>query len=347
MVNIGDVARLAEVGRSTVSNVMNRPQVVAPATRERVLAAMDKLGFVPNESARVLAGGSGRFIGVVVHDASNPFFGEIIRTVEDAALDLRYIVSTTNTDADPARESKAVDLLVQQRAPGVLITPSALPADALSRLRRIGTKVVVLDAPAEPGTCSVAMNDTAGGRLAGEHFLDCGYQSFAFIGTPARTTQHAARLAGFRAALEQSPLGRRLDFQLIEVGHEDIVSGRLGAEQLQPREATTAVLCGNDLIAMGLSFALQERGAVVPQDVALCGYDDIDMVRYLSVPLTTIRQPVRQLAQAALDLLLDEMRNPDHQHEAVQFAPELVVRDSTARAESRAPAPSVPRRAQH
>jgi LacI family transcriptional regulator len=331
VVNIEDVARLAAVGRSTVSNVMNRPHIVAPATRQRVLDAMENLGFVPNESARVLAGGPGRFVGVVVHDASNPFFGEIIRTVEDAALNLRYIVSTTNTGADPVRESTAVELLIQQRASGVLITPSALPADALGRLRRIGTKVVVLDAPGESGICSVAMDDTAGGRLAGQHFLDYGYRSFAFVGTPARTTQHAARLAGFRAALEESPLGRRLDVQVIEVAHEDIASGRQAAERLQHRDSPVAVLCGNDLIAMGLSFALQERGTVVPQDVAICGYDDIDMVRYLSVPLTTVRQPVRDMARTALDLLVEEMRSPEHEHQAVLFAPELKVRASTAR----------------
>lgn len=329
--NIEDVARLAGVARSTVSNVMNRPEIVAPTTRQRVLDAMEMLGFVPNESARVLAGGMGRFIGIVVHDASNPFFAQIARTVEDIALDLKYVVTLTSTDADPQREANALGLLIQQRAQGVLITPSALGDSAIARLRRIGTRVVLLDALGHDDECSVSIDDIKGGRLAGEHFMSSGYRNIAFVGTPDRTVQHRDRLAGLRQALAADPASRVPDVRVFAVGHEDVASGREAARAVAEfdRSEPLAVLAGNDLIAMGLMFGLQELGVSVPGEVAVCGYDDISLAQHLAIPLTTVRQPMEEMARTAFELLLDEIGDRDHVHRTMQFAPELVVRGST------------------
>jgi LacI family transcriptional regulator len=326
--NIEDVARLAGVGRSTVSNVINRPEIVAAATRERVTAAMEMLGYVPNESARVLAGGMGRFIGMVVHDASNPFFGQIARAVEDIALDRDYVVTLTSTGAEPTREDNALRLLMRQRAQGVLLTTTALRATAVASLRKIGTRVVLLDTPGGEDECSVSVDDVEGGRLAGRHFLDCGYTRVAFAGRPRRTTQHADRLAGLRQALAED----RLSVQELEVANDDVASGREGAAVIAAGDLSTplAVLCGNDLIAMGIMFGLQERGVRVPDQVAICGYDDIDLAQHLAIPLTTVRQPMDAMGRAAFELLLDEVSGKDHAHRGERFAPELVVRRSTA-----------------
>jgi LacI family transcriptional regulator len=328
--NIEDVARLAGVGRSTVSNVINRPEIVAPTTRERVTAAMDMLGYVPNESARVLAGGMGRFIGMVVHDAGNPFFGQIARAVESIALDRDYVVMLTSTGAEPTREDNALRLLMRQRAQGVLLTTTALRATAIASLRKIGTRVVLLDTPGGEDECSVSVDDVDGGRLAGRHFLDCGYTRIAFAGRPRQTTQHADRLAGLRDAL----VAVGLSVQEVEVANDDVASGREVAASLAAGDLSSplAVLCGNDLIAMGIMFGLQERGVRVPDQVAICGYDDIDLAQHLAIPLTTVRQPMDELGRAAFELLLDEVSGKGHTHRAERFAPELVVRHSTARA---------------
>lgn len=330
--NIEDVARLAGVARSTVSNVINRPGIVAEATRKRVTDAMEMLGYVPNESARVLAGGLGRFIGMVVHDASNPFFGRIARAVEDIALERDYVVTLTSTGAEAAREDNALRLLMRQRAQGVLLTTAALRATAVASLRKIGTRVVLLDSPGGDDECSVSVDDVEGGRLAGRHFLECGYTRIAFAGRPQRTTQHGDRLTGLREALAED--GRRPDLhvQKLTVAGDDVASGRQAAATIAAGDLSTplAVLCGNDLIAMGLMFGLQELGVRVPDQVAICGYDDIDLAQYLAIPLTTVRQPMDAMGRAAFELLLDEVTSKEHTHLGKQFVPELVVRRSTA-----------------
>lgn len=330
--NIEDVARLARVARSTVSNVINRPEIVAESTRKRVTDAMEMLDYVPNESARVLAGGLGRFIGMVVHDTSNPFFGQIARAVEDTALDRDYVVTLTSTGAEPTREDNALRLLMRQRAQGVLLTTTALRATAVASLRRIGTRVVLLDNLGGDDECSVSVDDVEGGRLAGRHFLDCGFTRMAFAGRPRRTTQHGDRLTGLRQALTEGGGHPGLHVEELTVANDDVASGRQAAATIAAGDLSTplAVLCGNDLIAMGIMFGLQELGVSVPDQVAICGYDDIDLAQYLAIPLTTVRQPMADMGRTAFELLLDEVSNRDHAHRAERFAPELVVRRSTA-----------------
>lgn len=327
--NIEDVARLAGVARGTVSNVMNRPEIVSPKTIEKVRAAMLKLDFVPNESARVLAGGSSRFIGVVVHDAANPFFAEIARSVEDLALGRMYTVAITSTGADSQREGNALELLLQQRAKGVLLTPAAMNALGVARLRSSGTSVVLLDSQGTRDECSVSVDDGHGGRLAGEHLASLGRRRYVFVGTATRTVQHAERLAGFREAIAAS--GGADMVETVEVALEDVASGRSAAGDVARLAADEpiSVFCGNDLIAVGLMFGLQERGVRIPQDVALCGYDDIDLAQYLATPLTSVRQPMREIGARAFELLLDEMSGSGHEHRQVVFEPGLEVRAST------------------
>jgi LacI family transcriptional regulator len=272
----------------------------------------------------------GRFIGMVVHDASNPFFGQIARAVEDIALDRDYVVTLTSTGAEPTREDNALRLLMRQRAQGVLLTTTALRATAIASLRKIGTKVVLLDTPGGDDECSVSVDDVEGGRIAGRHFLDCGYTRVAFAGRPRRTTQHADRLSGLRQALAADGLS----VQELEVANDDVASGREAAAIIAAGDlsAPLAVLCGNDLIAMGIMFGLQEQGVRVPDQVAICGYDDIDLAQHLAIPLTTVRQPMDAMGRAAFELLLDEVSGKDHTHRSERFAPELVVRRSTAQA---------------
>jgi LacI family transcriptional regulator len=331
--NIEDVARLAGVARSTVSNVINRPEIVAETTRKRVDDAMQLLGYVPNESARVLAGGMGRFIGMVVHDASNPFFGQMARAVEDIALERDYVVTLTSTGAEPAREDNALRLLMRQRAQGVLLTTSAMRATSVATLRRIGTRVVLLDTLGGEDECSVSVDDVEGGQLAGQHFLDGGYRNVAFAGRPHRTIQHGDRLAGLRKALTEDRRGHGVHVQEVTVDADDVASGRRVAATVAKGDLSSplAVLCGNDLIAMGLMFGLQELGVAVPDQVAICGYDDIDLAQHLAIPLTTVRQPMTEMGRAAFELLLSEVTDieTDHAHQARRFDPELVIRSST------------------
>lgn len=331
--NIEDVARLAGVARGTVSNVMNRPEIVAPKTLDRVRDAMRKLDFVPNESARVLAGGDSRFVGVVIHDAANPFFSSITMAIEEIALEKMYTVATTSTGADPVRELAALELLVQQRPKGVLLTPAAVDALGVARLRGIGSSVVLLDSEGRNDECSVSVDDHAGGVLAGEHLASLGRSAYVFVGTPSRATQHRERVEGFREALAAAGISSTA-VSVIESRQIDVVSGRELAQQIADlsSDGPIGVFCGNDLLALGVMFGLGDLGVDVPSRVAICGYDDIDMTQYVSIPLTTVHQPTGGMGRTSFSLLLDEMTNADHEHSSVRFQPSLVVRASTASA---------------
>jgi len=189
-VSIRDVAGRAGVSVGTVSNVLNRPEVVSPATRERVLAAISDLGFVRNESARQLRAGHSRTIGLVVLDIANPFFTDVARGVEDVANAEGLAVILCNSDDHPDKEGAYLDVLTEQRVQGVLITPTAQLSPALESLRRRGVPVVLLDRQAPtPDQCCVAVDDVLGGRLAAAHLLERGHRRVGFIGGASARSQ--------------------------------------------------------------------------------------------------------------------------------------------------------------
>src|SRR3954464_8476400 len=192
--SIRDVAVAAGVSVGTVSNVLNRPDTVAPATRERVQAAIAELGFVRNESARHLRAGRSRTIGLVVLDISNPFFTDVARGVEDVANAQGLAVILCNSDDRPAKEAAHLDVLAEQRVQGVLITPTAALSPNLEVLRGRGIPVVLVDRRATgPDQCSVAVDDVVGGQLAAEHLLERGHERIAFIGGGSRPPPGAGR----------------------------------------------------------------------------------------------------------------------------------------------------------
>src|SRR4051794_20999352 len=206
--SIRDVAVRAGVSVGTVSNVLNRPEAVGPATRERVQAAIVALGFVRNESARHLRAGRSRTIGLVVLDIANPFFTDVARGVEDVAAAAGLAVMLCNSDDQPDRESAHLDVLTEQRVQGVLITPTAELSARVEALRSRGTPVVLLDRRATgPDQCAVAVDDVLGGRLAADHLLERGHRQIAFIGGSSRPPQGPERHAGVGGPRRGGPRG--------------------------------------------------------------------------------------------------------------------------------------------
>lgn len=335
---IKEVASQARVSIGTVSNVLNRPHLVRRETRARVEAAMLDLGFVRNESARQLRLGSSRVLAYLFLDAGNPFFTDVARGAEDACRDEGLALMMCSSDGDPVREGQYLDLLLEQRVRGVLVTPAD---DTSGRLRAIsghGIPVVLVDrrSPSGDGSdgwCSVGVDDVLGGELAITHLLDQGHRRVAFIGGPPTIPQVADRHAGALAALAAA--GRpAADLTVIRTEALTFAGGREAAQRLSglpARRRPTAAFCANDLLALGLLQQLVQQGMSVPQDVAIVGYDDIDFAAAAAVPLTSVRQPRQQLGRTAASLLLREARDePGHVHEHVQFQPELVMRQSSA-----------------
>ncbi|MBE3203997.1 LacI family DNA-binding transcriptional regulator [Frankia sp. CH37] len=329
---VKDVAAAAEVSLDTVSNVLNRPQLVSPRTRQKVEQAMADLGFVRNESARQLRAGHSRSLAYVMLDAANPFFTDVATGIEEVAAAADLVVFLCNSGEEAGREARHLDHLQQHRVHGILITPVNAADERLSRLQEQGTPVVLVDRTAGAfHGCSVFVDDVLGGELAVAHLIEHGHERIAFVGGPGTLSQVRQRRAGALRALENAglPPDRLIDLSTSAL---TVAEGRGAAERLAGLPAQrrpTAAFCANDLVALGLLQMCVRLGIAVPDDCAIVGYDDIDFAAAATVPLTSVRQPRRLLGSTAAELLLDEANNPRHQHQQVQFTPELVARAST------------------
>lgn len=330
--SIKEVAQLARVSVGTVSNVLNRPEIVSPATRERVFQAIRELGFVRNEVARHLRVGRSRTVGLVVLDVANPFFADVAHGAETLADEHDTMVVLCNSASDPRRERRHLDQLEQQRVMGILITPVDAGSPRLAALAARGTPVVLVDSAATGLQCSVAVDDRLGGHIAGAHLIEQGHRKIAFIGGPPSIKQVADRQAGVESAVAGS--GGRVELVIENLPSLSVAEGRAAGERvagLPPGERPTAAFCANDLLALGFLQAMAARGLRVPDDMAIVGYDDIDFAAAAAVPLSSVRQPRELLGRTAIDLLLEEVAEPErHRHRQVIFQPDLVVRESSA-----------------
>ncbi|WIB32063.1 LacI family DNA-binding transcriptional regulator [Curtobacterium sp. MCSS17_005] len=330
-VSVREVAALAGVSLGTVSNVLNRPDKVAPGTVERVQSAIATLGFVRNDSARQLRAGRSSTVGLIVLDGGNPFFTDVARGAEDAAMDNGLAVLIGNSDESTDRERTYVDLFEERRVAGLLISPAGDDLSRLARLRDQGTAVVLVDRRADDEHfASVSVDDVAGGRIAIEHLAAIGRTHIAFVGGPFGIRQVADRYAGALAAAQAA--GIRLE--ALPTTSLSVLEGRRIGEAIQARPATErpdAVFAANDLLAVGLEQAFIMRGTIaVPEQIAIVGYDDIAFAESAVVPLTSVRQPAQDLGRRAIELLTKQVeQGQDIDLEHVEFTPELVVRQSS------------------
>lgn len=332
LASIREVAKRAGVSLGTVSNVLNRPEIVAPETRQRVQRAIDEIGFVRNGSARQLRAGRSQHIGLIVLDVANPFFTEVARGVEDLANQAGYVVILCNSDDSEEKESNYLRVLEEQRTLGVLITPVQSDASYLQRFRQRGIAIVLLDRPSRiKDLCSVSVDNVRGGEIAVMHLLEAGHRRIGFVHGPLSIRQIADRRRGMIRALKAAGLDPEHAMIDITMQTQSAREGEACLEQLlRADRAPTAVFCANDLLALGLMRGLIKRGISIPGDMALVGYDDVEFASVLATPLTSIRQPKYELGNAAAELLLDEANNPTtHQHQHIVYQPELIVRESS------------------
>jgi LacI family transcriptional regulator len=325
--SIKEVARHAGVSLGTVSNVLNRPEVVSEQTRQRVVAAIAELGYVRNDSARQLRAGRSRTVAIVVLDVANPFFTDVVRGAEEAIEAAGAVLVVCNSGENADRERRHLDLLEEQRVQGVLITPVDSGRDSrLEQLVRRGTPIVLVDrGSAQQDLCSVAVDDVLGGRLAGEHLREQGHARVAFVGGPLSIPQVADRKRGFTRAAGG-------EVHVVLTPNLTVAAGRRAGEQIAELPAgqrPTGVFCANDLLALGLLQEMTRRGLRVPADVAIVGYDDIDFAAAAAVPLSSVRKPRYELGRRAAELLLEEASDESHEHQQPVFEPELIVRESS------------------
>ncbi len=329
--SIKDVARVSGTSIGTVSNVLNHPERVSPATQDRVNQAIARLGYVRNDAARQLRAGRSSTLGLALPASANPFFAEVARGAETAAdeLDLRLIVGTTGETGE--RESRYLELFEQFRVRGVLLAPVSFDPSRLEPLRRRGTPVVLVDQEDPTGHFpAVTVDDHAGGYLAATHLIERGCTRILFVGAKSWTQQVTLRFEGATKAVGEHP---GVSLSRVDVDEMTVAAGRDIATRVVEGavgEAVDGIFAGNDLIALGIiQTFVMSRHLSIPDQVRLVGYDDIDFAQSAIVPLSSIRQPAFELGRASVEMLVRYIDNPALPAETVRFQPELVIRSSS------------------
>lgn len=334
---IKDVARAAGVSVSTVSHVFHETRPVASATEQRVRAAIEELGYRPSRLARALKGDRTGTIGMLATSSTNPFFAQIIASVEQHCFERGFNLILCNTGDDFDRLTAHLATLLEKRIDGLLVLTTNADRrifDELASTRPV--RVVAIDTDAVDGVAVVNDDSVAGGAMAAGHLIERGFRNIGVLTGPPGHPRCESRLVGFTDALAQAGLSiapeHRVTAELtVAGGHEAM--GALLARGARP----DALFCHNDLMAIGALCALSQAGLSAPKDMSIIGYDDIEMAAYTSPPLTTVRQPSAAMGQRSADLLIGLIDGTSEQAESVALAPELVERASVGYAVGGAP----------
>jgi LacI family transcriptional regulator len=324
---IVDVAKLAEVSIGTVSHVVSGARNVRPETRERVEAAIADLSFHPDSVARAMILQRTQSIGMLVPDITNPFFAELSWSVEQELAGVDHALVLGNSGNDPALEERYLRSFVQRRVDAIIA--GVADAENLALLRQIGDGVptVLFDRVVDGAPFDSVLTDSdAGIEAVVRHLVELGHERIALANAdPALPTARARR-----AALASHLAARGLELVAETAGSFTLASGRaMGEELLALDPRPTAIVAGNDLIAMGVLAAARAAGVGVPGELSVVGYDDIAYAEQTAPPLTTVRQPIGEIATRIVELLLSGIEKPRDEPRRLVLAPELIARGST------------------
>jgi LacI family transcriptional regulator len=328
-ITMTDVAHAAGVSLMTVSRVVNEKEDVSSETRQRVLDVIHKLGYRPSSIARGLATRRTGTLGLVVPDIDNPFFSGIVRGAENQAYAEGYSVFLCNTNEDPQRELAVLQSLEDHFIDGLMLCSSRLEPDTLREaVSHFPTVVLVSRQIDEACTGTLLIDDEMGGRLAAEHLLQAGHTKIGFISGPQVSHSGKWRLKGYCSALQDSGIGIKDGWitycaPVVEEGR------RATLKLLENYPELTAVICHNDLVAVGAIHACSELSRILPNQLALIGFDDIPMASVVTPALTTCRVPREELGTQAMGLLLRQIEDcQDRDIKNILIRPELIVRAS-------------------
>lgn len=330
MATIRDVAALAGVSTTTVSHVINNSRFVSPEVRERVYQAMEELRYQPNALARSLRQGKTNTIGLLSPNSANPFFAEIGRAVEDAAFSSRYSVIICNTEGKLEKESFYLDVLSKKRVDGIILIGISQANETLNRLLAKSVPVVLVDREIPDLDVDLVLTDNKqAGYMAARHLIEQGHTCIACVTGPAHVHPSSRRVVGYQEALQEA--GLPLQDEYILPGDFSAQSGWEATRALLalPQPPSAIFLC-NDLMAIGGLRAAAEAGFAVPQDLAIMGFDDIELASFSNPPLSSIAQPKAEMGAIAVQMLLEQIEEERTEPRQEMLQPELVVRRSTA-----------------
>ncbi len=323
-----DVARESGVSYSTVSRVLNGYEFVKPTTRERVLQAAEKLGYVPNQQARSLAGGRSNLIGILVPGLDNAYISEIIRGIDEELAKSDYSLILYTTRRHHGRESSYVATIMNGAADGLLLVVPLVSPNYLDALREQNFPYVLIDQSDTTGKSSfVNATNWQGAYDATQYLIKLGHQRIGFITGLMGLNSGVDRLEGYRAALSDG--GLPIHSELIAEGDFWERGGYTATQKLLDLpQPPTAIFASNDLSAFGAMEAIRQCGLRIPEDISVMGFDNVPQASIVHPKLTTMHQPLEQMGQVAVKMLLEHIGNPERAPYRVTLATQLVVRDS-------------------
>jgi len=336
--DIRDIARRARVSTATVSRAINHIPTVDPQLARRVWRAVEELGYYPNRQARALVSGRTRIFGLIVSEITNPFFPEIVHSFEDIAVQNNYEILLTSTVHDPRRMESSVRRMIERRVEGVAVLTFGMEESLLEGLRFRKVPLVFVDVgPDLPGVSNIRINYQQGIRQAVQHVAALRHTRVAFITGPLYLKSAQARKLAFESSMRE--IGMEIEPGMVIEGDHTMEGGMQAFSQLaELRERPTAILCSNDMTAIGVMRQAFERGVAIPRELSLVGFDDIRLAQFMTPPLTSIQMSQTELARLAFRALLNEVEDPSaaqKKHEYLLHT-SLILRKSTALAPEQA-----------
>jgi DNA-binding LacI/PurR family transcriptional regulator len=333
MINLEDVAKLAEVSAATASRALTRPNMVATKTRQRILDAAERLGYQPNQLARSLRQRGSRSLGVIITDILNPFHATLAKGVQDAAAKRDYTVFLFNTDEEPEKERRALETLRGHMPQGLIIVPTPRTKEHLKLVENLPT--IELDRASGVKDAHTVMVDNAGGaRMAVQHLTSLGHRRIGMIVGRLNISTAVERLQGYKDALEDA--GIPFADELVLPGNHREEDGCIAAHTLLSRpqhERPTALFVGNNEMTVGAVLAIRELGLSIPDDISIVGFDDSRWAKLLQPAITVIAQPAYELGHLACETLLNRLERSDHKmppSSQIRLSTTFIARASTA-----------------
>lgn len=327
---ISDIANLAGVSPASVSRVINGLPGVKPSIRKSIHSIIEETGYQPSTLASGLSRGKIKIIGLILGDIRNPFYADVTYYVQKQLQKYGFSTMLFSSEYDASKELEYISLANRLRFSGIIMI-SALNSEELnSAIENLSCPVVLLNRTIEKYQgCTVVMNNLRAGYILTEHLIELGHTSIAFLTGPLNSVASSNRVIGFRQALADH--GIEINEEFVSVGDLKQDTGfKYGTQIIQRLDTfASAIICGNDSMAIGFLDACQSNGIKVPEDISVAGFDDISVSRLQCINLTTIRQPTEAMATRAVDLILYKINNPEGINQHVMLEPELIVRNST------------------
>jgi DNA-binding LacI/PurR family transcriptional regulator len=318
-----DVAEIAGVSQSTVSRVFAGSTNVSEKKRKKILAAAEKLDYKPNAHARSLITRRTMMIGIVMRNIRNPFYSAVLEIFHNRFSALGYHLIFINSENEEIQESEITRLL-EYNVEGVIITDALLSSSASQKFKRYGIAVILFNRYTEQMESSAVFCDNyLAAKQIASYLVEMGHRSFAFISGPSDTSTTIDRLKGFKEVLEE----RKVTDLMIEPGNYTFESGFKAAQELMTKNKNIdCIFCGNDIIALGVMDAIRTIGLRIPEDVSVVGFDNIRMSEWPSYALTTWEQPLEEMVDSTVELLLTEISDKKSTAQIVMMKGHLVVR---------------------